>query len=123
VSDDTIVCEYTGDPTKYFFKKADIEKWTKTELGSTAAAGAAVKTLGAGPSTATPGSPSKKNNNKPQAKSGRMTTNPSAPATGSTKAEDAEAEKVIQEIETLLPLIPLSGLKSIRVDIRRMAGA
>jgi hypothetical protein len=76
---------------------------------------AAVKTPGgdAGPSNPAT-SPSKK---RPRP-AGKTIT----PRTGTTKEDDAKAEKLIQEIETLLPLIDLPGLKSIAVDIRRMAG-
>ena len=37
-------------------------------------------------------------------------------------ANSGEKAAVIKEIESLLPLIPVGGLKSIRLDIRRMAG-
>ncbi|KAH7622275.1 hypothetical protein NADE_004862 [Nannochloris sp. 'desiccata'] len=113
------VVSFKGDPTKYFFKKADVEKWTKTEFGATSAKSPG----GPGPSNTTPASPSRKVKQTPRTimdalASAAAHISPRRPPS----ANPEEKAAVIEEIETLLPLIPVGGLKSIRLDIRRMAG-
>jgi len=96
---------------KYFFKKTDVEKWTKNEFG------------GAGPSNATPASPNRKVKQATRTSTDALAN---APANKTPRrppsANSGDKAAVIKEIESLLPLISVGGLKSIRLDIRRMAG-
>ena len=105
-----------------------MEKWTTTEFGASGASGA--QTPRGGPSTRTPASPSRKHKPAPRMSTGGGTrtkedagseTESDLPRKPSSSLAGEKAA-VIKEIHSLLPLIPVGDLISLRLDIRRMAG-